>query len=168
MSNLTPLSLTEGSVARSVGVGLLGAAAFGAAVGLGHGAAALLRGLWMAPCLFVGGALLATPPLYLASIYAGLRSSAEDLLTDVSATLGDTGVALLGLAAPAAFFSVTLRTHSALPLLVVITAVVGVSAVRALARRTLAPSVSGALWTLFAVAIGVRLVIALTQQLPTH
>ncbi len=165
MTALTP-SRPDTALLERLGMGLLGAAAFGAAAGLGHGAAATLRGLWMSPALFVGGALLATPPLYLASTHAGLRSSAEELVAEVASTLGDTGVALLGLAAPAAYFSVTLRTHSAWALLVAMVAVVGVSAVRALSRRTLSWGLAAILWTLFAVAVGVRLVVALAHQLP--
>ena len=163
---MTALSL-EDSIPRRLAFGLLGAAAFGAAAGLGHGAAATLHGLWMAPCLFVGGALLATPPLYLASTHAGLRASAEELVSEVSSVLGDTGVALLGLAAPAAYFSATLRTRSAWLLLVAMVAVVGVAAVRSLSHRTLEKGFASLLWTLFALAVGVRLVFALAHQIPS-
>lgn len=158
----------EAALPRSLGLALVGTAAFGAAAGLGHGASATLRGLWMAPALFVGGALLAAPPLYLASTRAGLRSTAEALVADIAETLGDTGLALLGLAAPAAFFSVTLHTQSAWVLLAVIVGAVGLTAVRSLARRTLMRGVVGALWTVFALALGVRLVLALSHQLPSH
>ena len=60
----------EVPVPRSLALGLAGAVAFGATAGIGHGAAAMLRGAWMSPALFVGGALLATPPLYLASSWS--------------------------------------------------------------------------------------------------
>lgn len=165
----TTLSLPEAAVPRSLAFGLAGAAAFGAAAGLGHGAAAMLRGAWMAPALFVGGALLATPPLYLASAYGGSRATAEEIVSEVSSVLGDTGVVLLGMAAPAAFFSATLHTASAWALLAVTVVSVGATAVRAVSKRTLAHGLAAAsLWTLFAFALGVRLALALSHQLPTH
>ncbi len=166
MTTIPSLS-TEAALPRSIVLALIGAAAFGAASGLGHGAASTLRGLWMSPALFVGGALLAAPPLYLASTRAGLRSTAEDLAADIAETLGNTGLALLGLAAPAAYFSATLHTRSAWVMLAVIIGAVGLTAVRALARRTLMPGLASALWTVFALALGVRLVLALSHQLPS-
>jgi len=163
------LSLPEAAVPRSLALGLAGSAAFGAAAGLGHGAAAMLRGAWMDPALFVGGALLATPPLYLASAYAGSRSTAEEIVAEVSSVLGDTGVVLLGLSAPAAFFSATLHTGSAWGLLSVTVVAIGFAAVRAVSKRALAHRLTAAtLWTLFALALGVRLALALSHQLPTH
>ena len=169
MMSSTALSLPEATVPRSLALGLAGSAAFGAAAGLGHGAAAMLRGAWMGPALFVGSALLATPPLYLASAYAGARATAEEIVAEVSSVLGDTGVVLLGLSAPAAFFSATLHTGSAWGLLFVTVVSVGFTAVRAVSKRALAQHLAAAsLWTLFALALGVRLALALSHQLPSH
>ncbi len=161
---ITAPTFSEAAAPRSLALGLAGAAAFGAAAGLGHGAAAMLRGAWMSPALFVGGALLATPPLYLAGTWSSARAPAEELVSHVASVVGAAGVVLLGLAAPAAYFSATLRTPSAWALLVVTAVVVGATAVRALARRTLSHGTAAALWTLFAFALGVRLVLALSHH----
>lgn len=163
-----PDSLT---LPRHLGVALAGAAAFGVAAGLGHGPAAMLRGAWMAPSLFAGSALLATPPLYLVGAWAGSRATAEDVCVDVASVLSDAGVVLLGLAAPTAFFSVTLRTPTAWVLLAAAVATVGATAVRALARRTLSEerARSGAaafVWTALALALGLRMAFALAHHLP--
>ena len=164
---IATLSLPEAAVPRSLALGLAGAVAFGAAVGLGHGAGALLRGAWMSPALFLGGALLATPPLYLASSYSGSRASAEEVVAAVADVLGRTGVVLLGLAAPAAFFSATLRTPTAWALLVALVVAVGATAVRAVSRRTLTHAAAAAwLWSAFALALGVRLLLALAPHTP--
>lgn len=158
----------DGAVARELLLGVLGSALFGAAAGLGHGVAATLRGAWMSPALFVGGALLVTPPLYLASMYSEERSSAEKLIAEVSAVLGSVGVALLGLSAPAAFFSATLRTPSAAILLAGCALVVGVLAVRAVSNRAFARlTVASSLWNVFALALGLRLTVALSHHLPS-
>lgn len=158
-------SLPEAAVPRSLALGLAGAVAFGAAAGLGHGAAALLRGAWMSPALFLGGALLATPPLYLASSYSGSRASAEEVVAGVSDVLGRTGIVLLGLAAPAAFFSATLRTPTAWALLLALSVAVGAAAVHSVSRRALAHTPAAAwLWSVFAVALGVRLLVALSHH----
>jgi hypothetical protein len=152
---------------RGLATGLAGAVAFGAAAGLGHGVAALARGAWMSPALFVGGALLAAPPLYLAASYSGSRASAEEVIAEVADVLGRAGVVLLGLAAPAAFFSATLRTPTAWVLLVGLAVAVGSVAVRAVARRTLSHAAAASwLWTFFALALGVRLVLALARHTP--
>ena len=157
----------EVPVPRSLALGLAGAVAFGAAAGIGHGAAAMLRGAWMSPALFVGGALLATPPLYLASSWSGSRASAEELVASVADTLGRTGVILLGLAAPAAYFSATLRTPTAWALLLGAAVTVGAAAVRAVSARTLSDGPAAAwAWSAFAVALGVRLLAALAHHLP--
>ncbi len=159
---------TEAAVPRELLLGVLGSALFGAASGLGHGVAATLRGAWMSPALFVGGALLVMPPLYLASMYSDERSSAEKLIAEVSAVLGSVGVALLGLAAPAAFFSATLRTPSAAILLTGCALTVGVLAVRAVSNRAFARlTVASSLWNLFALALGLRLTVALSHHLPS-
>jgi hypothetical protein len=162
-----PLPLPEAAVPRGLALGLAGAVAFGAAAGLGHGPAALLRGAWMSPALFVGGALLATPPLYLAASYTGSRAPADAVLAQVADVLGRTGVVLLGLAAPAAFFSATLRTHTAWALLAGLAVVVGAASARAVSRRTLSHApVATWLWSAFAAALGVRLLLALAQHTP--
>jgi hypothetical protein len=166
--NSATLPFSPSNVSRNLALGAVGSAAFGSAAGLGHGAFYTLRGAWMAPCLFVGGALLAVPPLYLASTWAASERSAEEVLGDVSAVLHKAGVMLLGLAAPAAFFSATLRTHTAWALLCVSCVSVGAASVVALSRRTFkTPSMQSVLWILFAYAIGIRLLLTLFQQL-TH
>lgn len=156
----------EAAAPRRLLLALAGSAAFGAAAGFGHGVAATLRGAWMSPALFLGGALLVTPPLYLASMYATERTSAERLLGAVSSVLGAVGVALLGLAAPAAFFSATLRTPSAVVLLAGVALAVGFVGVRAVSQRVFVElSAAAALWNVFALAIGLRLSVSLYQQL---
>lgn len=165
--NTLRLPLPVSALPRGLAVGLAGAVAFGAAAGLGHGAGALLRGAWMSPALFVGGALLATPPLYLASSASGSPSTAEEVVAGVTDSLGRTGIVLLGLAAPAAFFSATLRTPTVLALLVGVGVVVGAVAVRAVSRQTLSHApVATWLWTAFALALGVRLLAALAPHAP--
>ena len=164
--NTLRLPLPESAVPRGLAVGLAGAAAFGAAAGLGHGAGALLRGAWMSPALFVGGALLATPPLYLASTASGSRATAEEVVAGVSDALGRTGVVLLGLAAPAAFFSATLRTPTAWALLGCAVLAVGAVAIRGVSRETLRHPAATWLWTVFALAVGVRLLTTLAPHVP--
>lgn len=157
----------EAAVPRRLLLALAGSAAFGAAAGLGHGFAATLRGAWMSPALFVGGALLAAPPLYLASMYARERATAERLVTEVASVLGAVGAVLLGLSAPAAFFSATLRTPSAALLLVGCALAVGTAAVHAVSRRAFAGiTVASSLWSLSALCLGARLSITLYHQLP--
>lgn len=156
----------EPPLVQQLGVALLGAAVFGLAAGLGHGPAAMLRGAWTSPALFLGGAALATPPLYLIGAWAGERSSAEELVSRVTSVAGAAGIVLLGLSAPAAFFSVTLRTHTAWALLMAAVITVGASSVRAVARRALTElSVASLVWTVFAFAIGLRLLSALAHQI---
>jgi len=46
---------------------------FGAAAGTGYGPIAMFQGAWTTAALFAGGALLASPPLYLASSLGGGR-----------------------------------------------------------------------------------------------
>lgn len=163
------LTLAAPDRGRALGMALLGSAAFGVAAGLGHGALATLHGAWASPALFVGGAALATPPLYLFCARSGARLSAEELVDHVTAVLGTTGTALLGLAAPVAFFSATLRSPSAFPLLLCASLAIGAVAVHALARRTLSHSVLNlALWAAFALALGGRLVAAIVPHLPLH
>jgi hypothetical protein len=167
MPLLESAPLDDGTTARQLALALLGAATYGAAAGLGHGPAAILRGAWMAPLYFVGGALLATPPLYLASLQTGERRSAEMLVREVGAVLGAVGMVLLGLSAPAAYFSATLRTSGATTLLVLSGLAVGAIAVASLARRVFSEvSAAASLWTVFALALGLRLTVTLSAQLP--
>jgi hypothetical protein len=154
----------EVSVPRSLGLGLAGAATFGLAAALGHGARAMFHGLWMAPALFVGSALLATPPLYLVGVWSGQRVPAETVARNVAAALAGAGLVLLGLAAPAAFFSATLHTNSAWFLLLGSVVLVGVTAVRAVARKTFTgTSLASTGWTLLALALGARTLLALSH-----
>lgn len=160
-------SPAEAAVPRRLLLALAGSAAFGAAAGLGHGVAATVRGAWMSPALFIGGALLAAPPLYLASMYATERATAERLVSEVSSVLGAVGVVLLGLSAPAAYFSATLRTPSAALLLVGCALTVGTAAVYALSRRAFAGlTAASALWAVSALCLGARLAVTLYRQLP--
>ncbi|MFO0603605.1 MAG: hypothetical protein U0324_10550 [Polyangiales bacterium] len=152
------------SIPRSLALGLAGSAAFGLAAAVGHGARAMLHGLWMAPALFVGSALLATPPLYLVGVWSGQRLPAERVARHVADSLGGVGTVLLGLAAPAAYFSATLRTGSAWFLLAGAVVLVGVAAVRAVARNAFPrPSPAAVGWTLLALALGARTLLALAH-----
>jgi hypothetical protein len=124
----------------------------------------------MAPALFVGGALLATPPLYLFRALAGGRQSAAATAARCARTLAAVGTALLGLAAPAAYLSVTLTTRTGPLLLVVSCAAVGCAAISAITRETLqgerrdGPRAATILWTVFAVLLGLRLMIELLRK----
>jgi hypothetical protein len=159
---LTP----EPNTLRALALGVAGASTFGLAVAVGHGPLAMLHGAWMAPVLFAGGALLATPPLYLAVTHVGAQTPAERVFRDVARVLGETGTVLLGLAAPAAYFSATLRTATAYGLLAATLAVVGFVAVRVVARRFFAHTTGASLaWTVLAVALGLRLMTTLGHQL---
>jgi len=166
-ASIDPPPAADLPLPRSLALGLLGAVAFGASAGLGHGASAILRGAWMSPALFVGGALASLPPLYLASSWSGSRAPADELVSGVADVLGRTGLILLGLSAPAAFFSATLRTPSAWALLFAAAVTVGAAAVRAVSVRTLSDATAAAwIWSAFAVALGVRLLVALAHHLP--
>jgi len=118
-------------------VAILGPAAFGAASALGHGAKAMARGAGLAPALFLGGAVLAAPTLYLATSLGGGRVSADHVGRATLSSLGTVGTLLLGLAVPAAYFSVTLHTTLAPALLVVILALAGTTGVLTTLVRTL-------------------------------
>lgn len=160
----TPRPARGSEIARDLALAVASAAVFGAAAGTGHGALAVFHGAWSAPALFAGGATLATPPLYLATALGGGRLSAHELAASAARSLAAASTVLLGLAAPAAFFSATLRTSSAAPLVVSVAAVVGAGGVLALAhhatvRATRAPAVAATLaWAGFAVLLGVRLI----------
>jgi hypothetical protein len=151
---------------RQLALALTGSAVFGAAAALGYGMSAAGRGAWMAPALFVGGAVLAAPPLFLFGALAGGRLSARELAASVLRSAASVGTALLGLAAPAAFFSVTMKTRLAPELLVAVAALVGLAGVIAVARS----SAEGAKdtvrlatvgWCVFAVLLGARLMTSL-------
>lgn len=150
-----------------LGVALCGSAAFGAAAALGHGLPALARGAVCAPVLFLGGAALAVPPLYLATALSGGRSSAAEILARVTTALHQVGLALLGLAAPAAYFSITLRTGHAAQLLLLAASVLGAAGVLGVTRATLdherAPAAQHAatIWMGFALLLGARLLFTL-------
>lgn len=153
--------------ARDVAFGALGCATFGAAAALGHGVRAIGLAALSAPALFVGGALLAAPPLYLLLALGGGRATAAQVGGALADSLRRVTTVLWGLAAPAAYFSVTLRTNKSLALLVAAAAVVGVAAVIATARRLArdepkpgARWMAGA-WCAVAVLLGLRLVSAL-------
>jgi hypothetical protein len=149
---------------RDVALGALGCATFGAAAALGHGVRAMGLGALSAPALFVGGALLAAPPLYLLLALGGGRATAAEVTAALGASLRQVTTVLWGLAAPAAYFSVTLRTNKSLALLVAVAAVVGGAAVLATARRlSRAEPKQGArlaalAWCAVAVLLGLRLV----------
>lgn len=155
------------TIGRDLAIGALGAAAFGAAAGTGYGPIAMFQGAWTTAALFAGGALLASPPLYLASSLGGGRLTATTLAAAATRSLSASSTVLLGLAAPAAFFSATMRTPSALPLAITVAAVVGAGGVLSLAHRVTSRAEGGRtiiptlLWTAFALLLGVRLVGAL-------
>jgi hypothetical protein len=124
----------------------------------------------MAPALFVGGAALAMPPLYMFGTLLGGRSSLTEIVTRVSATLGSVAMALLGLAAPAAYLSVTLRTSLG-PVLLILTAVIaGTAGILAVLREALlaesepAPRLALVGWTFFALALGGRLLWSIARS----
>ncbi len=152
---------------RDLATGALGSAAFGAAAMAGHGVRAMGAGAWMGPALFAGGALLAMPPQYLFTALAGGRTTPADVLTGSSRVLAAVGVALLGLAAPAAFFSATLRTFTGAALLVLTVVSLGVVGIASLAWARLrvedgfAARCGAVAWFVFALALGGRLMIAL-------
>jgi hypothetical protein len=154
------------TIGRDLAQGALGAAAFGAAAGTGYGPSAMFHGAWSAAALFAGGAVLAAPPLYLASSLGGGRVTVTALAAAATRSLAATSAVLLGLAAPAAFFSATMRTPSALPLALTVAALVGAGGVLSLAHRVTRDGdgrgvVPTLLWTAFALLLGVRLIGAL-------
>jgi hypothetical protein len=169
IDSTTPRAATSPrtEVWRGFAMGVLGSAAFGAAAAVGHGTQLVVKGAWMAPVLFVGGALLAMPPQYLVSALAGGRATPGDVLSTTSKALGAVATVLLGLAAPAAFFSATLHTLTGSVLLLLALVALGSTGVVAMtvqraARETKAAAQLGALaWCVFALALGGRLMVAL-------
>lgn len=144
-------------------IALLGPAAFGAAAALGHGAKAMARGAGLAPALFLGGAALAAPTLYLATSLGGGRVSADQVGRATLSSLGSVGTLLLGLAVPAAYFSVTLHTPLAPALLVGILALAGTTGVLTTLVRALDEERSDTVrffctgWVVIALLMGGRL-----------
>lgn len=147
----------------SLAPGLLGAVVFGAALGLGHGPRAMLAGAWAVPLLLGGGAALSLPPLYLCAAFSGGRASAASVARATLRALHAVSTALLGLAVPAAFFSVTLRTALAPALLwTTLAAAGGVGVLAVLSETFLAEAAprtqrAGLLWAAFALLLGARL-----------
>ncbi len=162
---------TGSSLARELAIGLAGAAALGAAAGSGHGAAMALRGAALAPLLFFGGAALALPPMVLCGTWAGSRAGLSDLVRHTGDTLGALGRALLGLAAPAAFLSATVRTRAGVTALGVVLAIAGLGAVlrqaRALRSEGETPHawLAIAAWGTLAIGVGLRLMVLLSRHL---
>jgi hypothetical protein len=154
---------------RNLALGLLGGSVFGAASGVGHGLSAAVRGAWTAPALFVGGALLAAPPLYLMVALSGGQGSPRAVFDSSVKKLAAVGIALMGLSAPAAFFSATLRTASAQLLLTAVLVCVGAVSVfavageRMAAEKALKPRIAGIAWSVFALALGARLMSSLAH-----
>lgn len=170
---MSTLALSDSpSIPRHLLTGLAGSAVFGAAAGLGHGLVPALHGAWMAPVVFVGGAALATPPLYLAGVFAEARISAEEVVARVTEALGNAGIVLMGLAAPVAFFSATLRAEGGLTRLACLVALVGAVCVRTVARKALPDtpraSLAASAWTVFALCLGARLLHELSQAPVFH
>lgn len=155
-----------GALRRDVSMAVLGAAAFGAAAGSGHGALAMAKGAGLGPTLFVGGALLSAPPLYLIAALGGRGLAASRLAEGHARALGAVGSVLLGLSVPAAFFSTTLHTTLATPLLIAACAAAGAGGVIAVAHHaSRSGSKTGALatvlWCALAFALGARLIATL-------
>lgn len=155
---------------RSAAAGILGSAVFGAAVFAGHGAGLMLQGAWMAPALFVGGAALALPPLYLSSALSGGKATPSEVAASAQRALGVVSTVLLGLAAPAVFFSVTLRSTLAIVLLAGVMVVVGSAGILTVAmdrwtRETTARALlASTVWCFFAFAVGGRLMVSLAKS----
>lgn len=157
------------TVMRDLAMGVFGSAVFGAAAAVGDGVHTIAKGAWIAPALFVGGALLAMPPQYLFTALAGGRTTPGEVLTGTSRVLAGVATVLLGLAAPAAFFSATLHTLTGLGLLLAVVVTLGSLGVVALTGSRLANEESFAArcaamaWCVFALALGGRLMFALAH-----
>jgi hypothetical protein len=151
------------SARDAAALALLGPAVFGAASAVGHGARAMALGGALAPALFLGGAALAAPTLYLATSLGGGQVSAEHIARSTLSSLGTVGTLLLGFAIPAAFFSVTLHTASAPALLVAVLVLTGTTGVLTTLVRTLAKERSDSVrflcagWVAVALLLGGRL-----------
>lgn len=160
---------TVPTLARQLATGAAGAALFGAAVGAGHGGWAIAKGAWAAPALFAGGALMATPPLYLSSALCGGASTVATTATATMRSLERASMALAGLALPAVYLSTTMPTASAEVLLVTCASGVGAAAVVAVAARQIsveratAAQIAAAAWAVLALLLGARLMLALAR-----
>ena len=167
MESVETPTATRGAVLQHLALAVLGSAAFGAASAMGSGVHAMVKGAWMAPALFVGGALLAMPPQYLFPALAGGRTTRNEVLTGTSRVLAAVATVLLGLAAPAAFFAATLHTVSGFALLLLTMVTLGGTGIFALTGARLAREETfgarGAAlaWCVFALALGGRLMISL-------
>lgn len=156
---------------RALGTALAGSALFGLATGLGHTPRAMLAFGLAAPALFLGSAALALPPLCLAVSASPRPPSIASVVRATGETLGLLGVALAGLAAPAAFFSVTMHTRHAPALLVVAVIVAGGVALRSLSKRVFVDTPSTLSWSLatgwnvLAVVLGLRTLVRLGDAL---
>lgn len=144
-------------------IAVFGPAVFGAAAAIGHGARAMAMGAALSPVLFLGGAALAAPTLYLATSLGGGKVSAEHVGRATLSSLGSVGTLLLGFAIPAAFFSVTLHTGLAPALLVAVLVLTGTTGVLTTLVRTLSEERSDtarflcAGWVAIALLLGGRL-----------
>ena len=158
------IDTNEQGIAKPLAVAILGTAAFGVAAAAGHGLRAMATGAWAAPLVFFGGAALAMPPLYLFGALAGSRRTGADVLRAVSTVARRVAIALVGLAAPAAFFSVTLKGALAEVLLVATACVVGGAGVVSVVAASTAneeaeaAKIANVLWLVVALALGARLV----------
>ena len=167
---MSQVSSSYALLGRSVATGVLGGAVFGAAAFAGHGASAMLQGAWMVPALFVGGAALALPPLYLSSALSGGEATPAEIAASGSRALDAVSTVLLGLAAPAVFFSVTLRSTLSLVLLGAVLLVVGSAGVLTVAldrwtrERAARALMASTLWCFFAFAVGGRLIVSLARS----
>ncbi len=160
---MTTMGSVSLALSRDLAMGVLGSAAFGVAAAAGYGARPMLAGAWIGPALFAGGAMLATPPLYIVTALSGGRTSPAAIAASTTRALAGAATVLLGLAAPVAFFSVTLKTQLALPLLIAATVVVGAIAVIVAGRSSVAQQPSGSIaatviWCAFAMTLGARLI----------
>jgi hypothetical protein len=163
-------TVNEGTNAMRHGaLALAGAAAFGVAAAAGSGVHAMAQGAWAGPALFAGGAALSLPPLYMLGALGGGGEPASEVAEKVIASAGRVGIALLGLAAPAAFFSTTMGGDLARALLLLACATIGVCGIIAVARRGGGTTTAGGLlatiaWPLFAIALGGRLMFAIAKH----
>jgi hypothetical protein len=164
---MTATILSGRSLSRDLATGILGSAVFGVAAAAGHSPRSMLQGAWVAPALFVGGAALATPPLYLLGALSGGRTSVAGTLASTSRSLAAASTALLGLSAPALYLSVTMRTDTGQGVLLLASVVVGAAGIAAVLRerlqaeRTDAARLAAVAWCAFALMLGARLISSL-------
>jgi hypothetical protein len=107
------------------------------------------------------------PPLYLANALSGGTTRPSQLVDAAARSLSSVAFALLGLALPALFFSVTLRGRPATALLLGVVATVGALGVFGVVRGALErehgarANLATLAWGVFALALGARLISAL-------